>query len=916
MKSRLLYIAPLLLLFASLSFSLVRPNSVAAVNDNTVNNLVLLADKCQKIHSSKDGLKGGLINEGAKPVLTCNDVQDALKSALGCSGNMFYSPPDPRNKTVKQPITYIHVGDYKDCYNRAQSKFNYLSTSCNYVKQNAGNWDQCESAQNALRDGLGCSGTVFNKADNKGWRQADNNKLNGCKGKIDLVGSKTITIPNADGKGTHQSAPISSSSIQANRTDSGSGSGGGASSANTTNTPDCESSGFSLNWILCSVYNGVSSTAQWFLGSVITPMLKTNPICTSSSDAACGGGTASSAIYQVWSSFRILGNIFLVIALLVIVFGESIGGGVIDAYTAKKVLPRVLLAAVLINLSIYIVAAMVDITNVIGAGIGALITAPLNGAGLFKFSLNGAHGGAISGGTLFTGIAGGLALGVEGIALLMVGLVISGAIAIIGVFFTLVIREALIAALILIAPIAFALWCLPNTEKWFKRWWDMLFQMLLVYPMIVVLFAVADILSVITLSQNKGNVVNDIVSFLLVIIPLFLVPMTLKMSGGLLGQIHGAISGAGKQINAITGRRAVAGAGAKSQENWQRTRNYGRFAGRTGVTRGLNTVLGAGSHPLRDLRGGVGGIKAGRQGSRAAQGAEDFKNNPIAATNAQNDSFLIAAANRKLAVQKLDQAKHSYDEARDRGDDDAMNAHQAEIDARARGIELADRVPGRTRNSAAYRHAAFQQLASTGYQFDSGDAGYKQMYDTAYDIAGGDMGAVGHMMDEAQFHEKQAGRGDLAGINHGSGSDIKTGVRKLGSYARASQGKVATYHGGASAWLGSDTVDASGKTGSANDIFVGMQKSLASGKTTLKDVAEYHSMLSEDHGSATGANRIEIEKQLEAIKGLAGTYEGRDKTEEHDEFIKAVRTPPPRRGPPEGEMRPPDPPATPMGGGS
>ncbi len=48
-------------------------------------------------------------------------------------------------------------------------------------------------------------------------------------------------------------------------------------------------------------------------------------------------------------------------------------GGV---YTAKKTLPRLLIAAILINLSIYIVAAAVDITNVIGAGLSEILLSP------------------------------------------------------------------------------------------------------------------------------------------------------------------------------------------------------------------------------------------------------------------------------------------------------------------------------------------------------------------------------------------------------------------------------------------------------------------------------------------------------------------------------------------------------------
>src|SRR5208282_1078506 len=99
-------------------------------------------------------------------------------------------------------------------------------------------------------------------------------------------------------------------------------------------------------------------------------------ICLDASGATCEGGT-NNIIFKAWSDFRVYGDVILIIALLVIVFSETIGGGLLDAYTVKKVLPRLLAAAILINLSIYIVALLVDITNVVGGSIGQVITAPL-----------------------------------------------------------------------------------------------------------------------------------------------------------------------------------------------------------------------------------------------------------------------------------------------------------------------------------------------------------------------------------------------------------------------------------------------------------------------------------------------------------------------------------------------------------
>jgi hypothetical protein len=353
---------------------------------------------------------------------------------------------------------------------------------------------------------------------------------------------------------------------------------------------DCESGSFSFNWVLCPIFDGVNSTTNWVFTNLIQPLLMTNPICLDPSGTGC-----DNTVYRIWSGFRIYGDIFLVIVLLVIVFGESIGGGLIDAYTAKKVLPRLLIAAILINLSIYIVALLIDITNVVGGGLGQLLTAPLQGNGAFTIQPDGITQGKIAAFGATGLLIGGFALGVTGIALLMVGLIITGAIAMLGIFITLILRQTIILALLLISPVAFSLWCLPNTQSWFKRWWDTLFQMLLVYPMIIVLFAVADVMSYVTQHNGQGGTLGSIVAFMLLIIPLYLVPFTLRSSNRLMGAIHGAVSNIGRQVNAATGRRAFAGAGQAAGQNFKRMQENQRFNPNSrylgGVNKRLNSFL-------------------------------------------------------------------------------------------------------------------------------------------------------------------------------------------------------------------------------------------------------------------------------------------------------------------------------------
>lgn len=327
----------------------------------------------------------------------------------------------------------------------------------------------------------------------------------------------------------------------------------GGTNGLSEDNPTCETSGNPMTWIMCPIFNGVADFSDWMFRNMVEPLLRVSPVSTDPADGS----------FQVWSSFRLYGNIFLVISMLVIVFGQAIGGGLIDAYTAKKVMPRILIAAILVNLSIYIVALLVDITNIVGAGIGQLMTAPFGDAGQFKFSPSAATGAGVGiitlgGGSIAAFLTGVLFIGSAGIgaaaSFLALFVLMPAVLGIVGAFLTLVIRQGIILTLILVSPVAFAMYCLPNTEKFFKKWWEYLTKALLVYPIIIVMFAIADILAVTIqkangfgngplLTQVPANTLAALVAFVAMFLPLVLIPWAFKLAGGLIGSVVGVLQG-------------------------------------------------------------------------------------------------------------------------------------------------------------------------------------------------------------------------------------------------------------------------------------------------------------------------------------------------------------------------------------
>ncbi|MGH7241051.1 MAG: hypothetical protein ACREGB_02015 [Candidatus Saccharimonadales bacterium] len=296
-------------------------------------------------------------------------------------------------------------------------------------------------------------------------------------------------------------------------------------------------------WLLCKLISGMQAAVGGIYDHIINPLLTVEPI------------VRGSPIYSAWSNFRIYGDILLFIALLVIVFGESIGGGIIDAYSAKKILPRLLIAALLINISYYLVAIAVDITNIIGNGLADLITAPFALTGDFNLQV-----GTVGDVGMTSLMAGAVVwhkisflsfdIG-HMVAWLWFGILLPVLLLFLSILVVILLRQALIVFLVIISPIAFALYCLPNTEKYFQKWWEVLFETLLIFPIVTVMFAMGKVSAVLMMNLSKGGILDglaDILGVIALAVPLVLIPFSFKLAGGIIGRAHDLVSGGRQKL--------------------------------------------------------------------------------------------------------------------------------------------------------------------------------------------------------------------------------------------------------------------------------------------------------------------------------------------------------------------------------
>ncbi len=186
--------------------------------------------------------------------------------------------------------------------------------------------------------------------------------------------------------------------------------------------------------------------------------------------------------FKTWSGFRDMANVFFVIVLAIIIFSQVSGVG-ISNYGIKKMLPKIIVFAILVNISWYISVIMIDISNIVGHTLFEWLT----GDGSWQYSSDSQQKDSpveqILGGTAVLGVGTAAAItGVLAAGSSILLFLFSAALALIMMVFILLVRQAAVIVLVVISPLAFVAGILPNTEGFFRKWAKFLKNMLMIYP--------------------------------------------------------------------------------------------------------------------------------------------------------------------------------------------------------------------------------------------------------------------------------------------------------------------------------------------------------------------------------------------------------------------------------------------------
>ena len=312
-------------------------------------------------------------------------------------------------------------------------------------------------------------------------------------------------------------------------------------SENSTST-SCDVQG--IGWFICPVSNWLADGID-LMYSALQEFLKTKPLETTNQN---------SGIYLAWVIMRNISNVAFIVAFLVIIYSQLTSVG-ISNYGVKKMLPRLVIAAVLVNLSFTFCAVLLDLSNVTGyafqdafMGIKNTISTVGENTGVgwtwSELIVMILSNGALAGGVVAT-----VAMGAELLPLALSALVGIGLVLLL-VLLIMAARQALIVILIIISPLAFVCYLLPGTEKWFKKWRDLFFTMLVFFPAFAVIFGGAQLAGIIIIQNATGanGGIMQILGMAVQVIPLALTPIVLKLSGGVLGKFAGFVNDKNKGL--------------------------------------------------------------------------------------------------------------------------------------------------------------------------------------------------------------------------------------------------------------------------------------------------------------------------------------------------------------------------------
>lgn len=316
-----------------------------------------------------------------------------------------------------------------------------------------------------------------------------------------------------------------------------------------TPDPSCESNISDLGWILCPVAQTLLNIMDDIVGGTLVEGILTFDLVNTQYDA----------LQSIWVGFRTIANLGFVIAFFVVIYAAATGNA-LSAYDVKKILPRLVVGAIAVQLSFFICVELANLFNAFGKGIEEVMLSPLpEGGGVASlYNDSGIEGGVINNLSAF---AEGAATAIT-LVLLIIGFIMS----LLGVLMMIVVfllRNMALLILTVLSPLAFVAWILPNTESYFKKWFNFYIQLLALFPIAVMFLASGRLVGSIWSAGN--GFAAQWIGMIAMFAPYIIAPKLLTFAGAAIQGIVRGAQGARKGLSENFAKASTSRIGQKAK---------------------------------------------------------------------------------------------------------------------------------------------------------------------------------------------------------------------------------------------------------------------------------------------------------------------------------------------------------------
>lgn len=249
-----------------------------------------------------------------------------------------------------------------------------------------------------------------------------------------------------------------------------------------------------VGWVICPTMLSIARLADYGFTYINTSFLKLD--YSLSSD--------TSGTYKAWEIMRNIANALFVVAFMVLIYSQ-LTGRTSGGYSIKRLLPRLIICAILVNLSYFLCQVLVEGSNIIGGSILQILNGLSDRIGPTVMEI-GTNPNALQNGTLSTITSSMMATKYVWVLLAPIAAVtISIATITAAALILLILRKVVVAMLILAAPILFVAYLMPNLERFFLQGLRLFIQLLMIYPIIALLLGAGQIVSATITSIGTGD---------------------------------------------------------------------------------------------------------------------------------------------------------------------------------------------------------------------------------------------------------------------------------------------------------------------------------------------------------------------------------------------------------------------------